>query len=214
MVSKILISLLVFLSIQLFALGQKDSHHDPENIIIVYHDDGSKEILYKNELSHDPDSINNHVVNDVLKEYTTNLDSASLTKMLIGNWDFKQAVRTNGEEIKYYVRDYFSFNSNLSLLEVLDKDTVTGSWDVSSTENGELHFYYNIKRCMITDSLMLANMSKEMIENLTYDSVKFVVSQVNDTSLKFMVSFPITNPKSHEFSTYHRIILLEYEKVK
>src|SRR6187402_657359 len=70
---------------------------NPKDIIIRYNSDGSQEIINKNNLSTDPDSVDAILFSEVEEMYLMRLDSLEVLNRLIGKWTFTSALRTNGK---------------------------------------------------------------------------------------------------------------------
>lgn len=121
--------ILIFSGITSFVFAQTN----PEDIIIRYNSDGSRDIINKKDLSMDPDSVDSMLFHKAQQIYTIKLDSLDLLSKLTGKWIFESAKRTNGKVINWSGTIAYEFNDDGAFVSRDKEGKITGKWTLSKS---------------------------------------------------------------------------------
>jgi len=203
-------TLLIFLFGYIYLFAQNDKR--PQDYVVILSKDGKamNEVIYKPDLSHEPDSIDPLVFDDVLRFYTLNEDSAIVSAKLIGKWTFIESKRTNGMNSRMTGSDIYEFMSNGRYVLIDDNDTLTGKWSLPKDRNGDIVLHYDKPYCMVKDEAILKQMSEEMIKSITVSSTYITINDIFDDQMKILTS---TKIEHEDFNSFKRIVFLIYNRI-
>jgi len=193
-------------------LGQDNPKTNPENILLKYNKDGASKIIYKNELSHNLDSINMYVLNEIKHELFIKMDSLQITKLLVGKWSLQNAYRINDKEEKYQTH-VLELKGDGTFIDTYPSDTTNGKWSYQKTEIGNLKLDYNEPQSMIKDKNLLKNLDEKTIKSMTYSSRTMAINSIDDESLRFFDTILIDS-SLNSGEIYYRVIFINHKKEK
>lgn len=184
---------------------------NPEDIIIRYNSDGSREVINKNDLSMNPDSVDLMLVSEVEEMYLMRLDSMTLLKRLIGKWTFKSAQRTNGKNINSGSASSYEFRKDGTFVLRDADERIEGKWTVHHGGNAVISLAYDKPRVAIKDKNVLKYLDKEALKAITFSSETISLTAINSTKMTIRSSVIVSHPKGVN-NVFYRIVLLNYDK--
>ena len=184
---------------------------NPEDIIIKYNSDGSKEIINKNDLSTDPDSVDSMLLSEVEEMYLMRLDSLEVLNRLVGKWTFTSAQRTNGRNFKSGNTSSYEFKRDGTFVSIYADEKLEGKWTVHEGGNAVINLAYDKPKVLIKDKNVLKYLDKETLKSVTFSSEVISFVTINSTSMTIRSSTIVSDPKGVN-DTFYRIILLNYDK--
>lgn len=202
-------ALFIFLGTNLL-FGQSKKN-DPENIIITYNKDGTKTITYKDELSHNPDSLNHIFLSEVQHSYKLKKDSSFIKSKIIGKWYFKNTVRTNSVETSLSSPDFYEFYKNGYFIQVNSSDTSKGKWTISDEASVRLDF--DKPFMAIKDTNILKYLDSASLKNLTFNNVVITLNKLDKQKMTLLSSIIASNDQETN-DIHYRIVFLNYSRNK
>lgn len=189
----------------------QSNKNNPENIVLTYKSDGTKAISYKDELSRNPDSLNQILYQEVQEGYKLKMDYALVKSLLVGKWSFKNAIRTTNIETKFSSPDFYSFYSDGSFSQASGTDTSTGKWSLK--DNATILLNYDKPFVLIKDTAILKYLDSTMLKNITFDNVIIMLHKLEKRKLMLFTSLILGNDPTND-KIHYRIILLNYGRTK
>ncbi|MCF1717034.1 hypothetical protein L0U88_20495 [Flavihumibacter sp. RY-1] len=203
----IISALFIFLGTNLL-FGQSKKN-DPENIIITYNKDGTKTITYKDELSHNPDSLNHIFLSEVQDSYKLKKNSSYIKSKVIGKWYFKNAVRTNSVETSISSPDFYEFYKNGYFIQVNSSDTSKGKWTISDKASVRLDF--DKPFMAIKDTNILKYLDSASLKNLTFNNIVITLNKLDKQKMTLLSSIIASNDQETN-DIHYRIVFLNYSR--
>ncbi len=197
--------------IYLFVITCSFGQANPEDIIIKYNSDGSKEIINKSDLSTDPDSVDSMLFSEVEEMYLMRLDSLEVLNRLVGKWTFTSAQRTNGRNFKSGNTNSYEFKRDGTFVSIYADEKLEGKWTVHEGGNAVINLAYDKPKVLIKDKNVLKYLDKETLKSVTFSSEIISFVTINSTSMTIRSSTIVGDPKGIN-DTFYRIILLNYDK--
>jgi hypothetical protein len=184
---------------------------NPEDIIIRYNSDGSKDVINKKDLVSDPDSVDAMLFQDVEKMYLLKIDSLELLNKIAGKWTFRSAQRVNGMDFSSSNASSYEFRRNGSFASIDGGEKLEGKWNVEEGGDAVIRLAYDKPKVIIKDKNILKQLDKETLKSVTFSSE--IISLVTITSTSMIVrSSTIIKDSQDTGNFFYRIVLLNYEK--